>query len=74
MRATQSDMRIRQNLALAVGLQGRVGEAESIVSRGPAAGRGGRKRQRTEADAHRDGDKPARAPRPQRRNRPQLRS
>jgi Flp pilus assembly protein TadD len=30
----RSDMRIRQNLALAIGLQGRVPEAESIVSAG----------------------------------------
>lgn len=30
----RSDMRIRQNLALAIGLQGRVGEAETIVSAG----------------------------------------
>jgi Flp pilus assembly protein TadD len=30
----RSNMRIRQNFALAVGLQGRVGEAESIVSTG----------------------------------------
>lgn len=30
----RNDMRIRQNLALAIGLQGRVGEAESIVSAG----------------------------------------
>jgi len=30
----QSDTRIRQNLALAVGLQGRMGEAESIIAAG----------------------------------------
>ena len=30
----RSNMRIRQNLALAIGLQGRVGEAESIVAAG----------------------------------------
>jgi Flp pilus assembly protein TadD len=30
----QSNMRIRQNLALAIGLQGRVGEAETIITAG----------------------------------------
>ena len=42
--------RIRQNLALAVGLQGRLDEAEKIAARRPAAGTG--RRQRRVAQGH----------------------
>ena len=45
----RADARVRQNLALVVGLQGRFAEAESIVKARPAGGRGGRQRRLSEA-------------------------
>ena len=51
----RADARVRQNLALVVGLQGRFAEAESIVKRRSSRRRGGGQRRLSQADAESEG-------------------
>jgi Flp pilus assembly protein TadD len=57
----QSDARIRQNLALAVALQGRMSEAESIVTAGLPPDEAAESASYLRQMLNRDGDKPGRA-------------
>jgi Flp pilus assembly protein TadD len=57
----QSDARIRQNLALAIGLQGRLPEAESIIAEGLPADEAAESVSYLKQMLNRGGDKPARA-------------
>jgi Flp pilus assembly protein TadD len=57
----QSNARIRQNLALAIGLQGRMREAEGIVTAGLPPDEAAESASYLRQMLNRDGDKPARA-------------
>ena len=58
----RADARVRQNLGLVVGLQGRFAEAESIVRADLPASRGGGKCRLSEADAEPQGQSARQAP------------